>query len=151
MHENAFFFMFLLHFVVVSVIMYISIIRFKNKGEKRRMGTYNIPRNVKGEGRILFVFSGKSMIYSAIGAGVGLPFYLIFSSFKMNMVGIIIMSVLALIGFVIGTFKFPEFAGIKFTKTVGGENIDDIIKRAVKFKTKGRKLYLYTKEEEKNG
>ena len=27
------------------------------------MGTYNIPRNVKGEGRILFIFSGKSMIY----------------------------------------------------------------------------------------
>lgn len=23
------------------------------------MGTYNLPRNVKGEGRILFVFTGK--------------------------------------------------------------------------------------------
>lgn len=115
------------------------------------MGTYNIPRNVKGEGRILFVFSGKSFIYSAIGAGVGLPFYFIFSILSMKMVGIIIMVALALIGFVIGTFKFPEFAGLKFTKTVGGENIDDIIKRAIKFKTKGNKIYLYTKEEEKNG
>lgn len=30
------------------------------------MGTYYIPRNVKGEGRILFIFSGKSMIYTAV-------------------------------------------------------------------------------------
>ena len=28
------------------------------------MGTYNLPRNVKGEGRILFVFTGKSFIYA---------------------------------------------------------------------------------------
>ena len=26
------------------------------------MGTYNVPRNVKGEGRILFIFSTKSQI-----------------------------------------------------------------------------------------
>lgn len=115
------------------------------------MGTYNIPRNVKGEGRILFVFSTKSMIYSAIGAVAGLPFYFIFSAFKMNIVGIIIMGLLALIGFIIGTFKFPEIAAFKFTKAVGGENIDDIIKRAIKFKKNGNKIYLYTKEEEKNG
>ena len=25
------------------------------------MGTYNVPRNVKGEGRILFIFSTKSL------------------------------------------------------------------------------------------
>ena len=38
---------------------------------------------------------------------------------------------------------------LKFTKTVGGENIDDVIKRAIKFKKSGGKIYLYTKEEEK--
>ena len=115
------------------------------------MGTYNLPRNVKGEGRILFIFSTKSLIYSAIGAGVGLPFYFIFSTLKMNLVGIIIMAFFALIGFIIGTCKFPEIGAIKATKGIGGENIDDIIKRAIKFKTKGNKIYLYTKEEEKNG
>lgn len=115
------------------------------------MGTYNIPRNVKGEGRILFIFSGKSLIYSVIGAIVGLPFYLILGALNMNLVGIIIMAFFALIGFFIGTFKFPEIGAIKFTKTVGGEKIDDIIKRAIKFKQKGNKIYLYTKEEEKNG
>ena len=107
--------------------------------------------NVKGEGRILFIFSTKSMIYSAIGAVLGLPFYFIFSAMQMTIVGIIIMAFIALIGFVIGTFKFPEIGAIKFTKTVGGENIDDIIKRAIKFKKNGNKIYLYTKEEEKNG
>lgn len=32
------------------------------------MGPYYIPRNVKDEGRILFIFTGKSMIYTVIGA-----------------------------------------------------------------------------------
>lgn len=114
------------------------------------MGTYNIPRNVKGEGRILFIFSTKSMIYSAIGAVLGLPFYFIFAS-TMKIVGIAIMAFIALIGFIIGTFKFPEIGAFKFTKAVGGENIDDIIKRAIKFKKNGNRIYVYTKEEEKNG
>ena len=37
----------------------------------------------------------------------------------------------------------PEISGLAFTKKVGGENLDDIIKRAIKFKTKGRKIYIY--------
>lgn len=115
------------------------------------MGTYNIPRNVKGEGRILFVFSTKSLIYSSIGLLLGLPFYFIFSSLKMTLIGIIFVAFLALIGFVIGTFKFPEIGMFKFTKSIGGENIDEVIKRAFKFKQKGNRMYIYTKEEEKNG
>ena len=43
------------------------------------MGTYNLPRNVKGEGRILFIFSAKALICTAIGGAIGLVFYLIFS------------------------------------------------------------------------
>ena len=45
----------------------------------------------------------------------------------------------------------PEIGSFKFSKVVGGENIDDIIKRAIMFKKKGKKIYIYTKEEEKNG
>ena len=70
---------------------------------------------------------------------------------NMTVIGIIIMAIFALIGFSIATFKIPEIGAIKFTKTVGGENIDDVIKRAIKFKRRGNKLYIYTKEEEKNG
>ena len=46
------------------------------------MGTYNLPRNVKGENRILFVFSTKSLIYTVISAGIGLIFYFIFKLFN---------------------------------------------------------------------
>lgn len=31
------------------------------------MGTHMIPRDTKGEGRILFIFSTKAMIFTAIG------------------------------------------------------------------------------------
>ena len=115
------------------------------------MGTYNLPRDVKGEGRILFIFTGKSMLYTVIGATVGfIFFYLILSAFNLHVVGIVITAIFALIGFLIGTMKMPYIAKFKFTQKTGGENIDDIIKRAIKFRTKGRKIYIY-KEEEKNG
>ena len=110
------------------------------------MGTYNLPRNVKGEGRILFIFTGKSFIYAIVGAVIGLLFYFIFSLFKLDMVGIIITIIFALIGFIIGTFKMPDIAKFEFTKKTGGEAIDDIIKRAIKFKTKGKKIYVYREE-----
>ena len=112
------------------------------------MGTYNLPRNVKGEGRILFIFTGKSMIYTAIAGGIGLIFYFIFSLMKLQMVGIGITVFFALIGFAIGTFKVPDIAKFEFTKKTGGENIDDVIKRAIKFKTKGKKIYVYKEEKE---
>ena len=38
------------------------------------MNTYNIPRNVKGEGRILYVFSTKALIYTFIGIAIGFIF-----------------------------------------------------------------------------
>ena len=114
------------------------------------MGTYNLPRNVKGEGRILFIFTGKSMIYTVVGGVVGLLlFYLPLSLMEMNMVGIIIMVSFALVGFIIGSLKMPNISKFQFTQKTGGENLDDVIRRAIKFKQKGRKLYIY-KEEEKD-
>lgn len=111
------------------------------------MGTYNLPRNVKGEGRILFVFSTKALIYSTIGAVVGLPIYFIFSLLNLNLVGIIAIVLFALIGFIIGSFKVPEISSFEMTKKVGGEDIDDIIKRAIKFKMQHNKIYVYNREE----
>lgn len=113
------------------------------------MGTYNLPRSVKGEGRILFIFTGKSMIYSVIGGGIGLIFYYICSLMNAHVIGIGITITFAVIGFLIGTLKMPDIAKFDFTKKTGGENIDDIIKRAIKFRTKGKKIYIY-KEEEKD-
>ena len=113
------------------------------------MGTYELPRNVKGEGRILFIFTTKSLIYTVVAAGIGLLFYFIFSMLNMTIVGIAIVAIFALIGFLIGTFKMPEIGKFEFTKKTGGENIDDIIIRAIKFKTKGKRIYVY-KEGENN-
>lgn len=107
------------------------------------MGTYNLPRNVKGEGRILFVFSTKALIYTVVGIGIGFVFYLIFSLVKLNIIGIIAMAILALLGFAIGTLKVPETNAFEITKKTGGENIDDVIRRAIKFKMNNKKIYVY--------
>lgn len=111
------------------------------------MGTYNLPRNVKGEGRILYIFSTKALIYTAIGIGIGVIFYLIFNLIGLGFAGIIAIGILGLIGFIIGTFKIPNINNFEFTKKTGGENIDDVIKRAVKFKMQKNKIYVYQKEE----
>lgn len=113
------------------------------------MGTYNLPRSVKGEGRILFIFTGKSMIYTVVAGGVGLLFYFIFSIFGLNTIGIVVTAFFALIGFIIGSLKVPNLEKFEFSRKTGGENLDDVIRRAIKFKTKGKKIYVY-KEEEKN-
>lgn len=115
------------------------------------MGTYNIPRNVKGEGRILFIFSTKSLITTCIGGGIGLIFYFIFSLVGLGVVGLIIAGIFALIGYAIGMFKVPESAGLEITRKTGGENIDDVIKRYIKFKKNDKKIYVYTKEEKIDG
>ena len=93
------------------------------------MGSYYIPSNkLKGESRILYIFTGKSLIYTAVGALVGGMFYLIFNAIGMGTIGVIIMAVFALIGFSIATFKIPNVGNTKISKNVGGDNIDEIIK-----------------------
>lgn len=114
------------------------------------MGTYNVPRNVKGEGRILFIFSTKSLITAFAGGLVGLVFYLIFTLIGLKMVGMIITLIFALIGYIIGMFKIPDTNGFELTRKTGGENIDDIILRYIKFKKKKKNIYVYTKEEKVN-
>lgn len=112
------------------------------------MGPYNIPRNVKDEGRILFIFTTKSMIYTAVCAGVGFIFYLILAAMGMKLIGLVIVGIFGLIGFSIGTFKVPDIGAFAFTKKVGGEAIDDIIIRAIRFKKANNRIYTYEVEEE---
>jgi len=111
------------------------------------MGTYMIPRNTKGEGRLLYIFSTKALIYTVAGGTIGAIFYYLFKLMKMQLIGIIIVAVLALIGFLIGTVKVPNTEKFRVTRAVGGENLDDIILRFIKFKRKKNKIYI-TKEED---
>lgn len=115
------------------------------------MGTYMIPRNTKGEGRILFIFSTKAMIYTVVGGGIGILFYWLFKTIGMIKIGYVFIISLALIGFICGTFKIPDSGAFKIARLVGGENIDDIILRYIKFKQKKNKIYITKEEEIKNG
>lgn len=113
------------------------------------MGTYYIPRNYKGESRILYIFSVKSLITTALGAAVGGIFLGLFSMLALKKVGIVLMAICAVIGYIIGAVKIPTIATIPVTKKIGGEPISEIIIRYIKFK-KNRKIYTYyqsTKEE----
>lgn len=46
------------------------------------MGTYMIPRNTNGEGRILFIFSTKALIYTAVGARSWISDQMVFRNFR---------------------------------------------------------------------
>lgn len=95
------------------------------------------------------IFSTKSLIYSCLGALLGLVFYLIFKTVGLKTLGLIFILIFAILGFGIATLKVPESNNFNITRKTGGEKIDDIILRAIKFKLKGKRLYVYTKEENK--
>ena len=93
------------------------------------MGTYYIPRNYKGETRILYIFTVKSLV-------------------TMKFVGLIMMALFAFIGWAIGALKIPTIVAIPITKKIGGEPLSEIIIRYIKFK-KNKKIYMYYTKEEK--
>ena len=105
------------------------------------MGTHLIPRDTKGEDRILMIFSRKAFIYSIAGLIIGFLLYMFFSAISLGIVGIIIGAVIVLFGFIIGTFKIPKIEKFKVTTYTEGENIDEIVIRAIKFKNKKIKKY----------
>lgn len=96
------------------------------------------------------IFSTKSLIASSIGAALGLVIYYILKSmFGLGTIGLIITLIFALIGFGITTFKMPESNNFAITRKTGGDRMDDVLFRALKFKQKGKRIYVYTKEEDK--
>lgn len=117
------------------------------------MGTYRVPRNTKGESRILVIFSTKALIYTIVGVVIGYMINLLLSFFGIGSVGYVVMAVLALLGFSIATFKIPNIGSIPALSVIAGESIDEIIIRYIKYKMNKKKIYiadtkLNTKEEE---
>ena len=108
------------------------------------MGSYYIPsNNLKGESRILYIFTTKSLLYTGAGAMIGFIFYLIFGLILgLPVVGYIFIGLFAIIGYEIATVKMPSNGTSKIAKNVGGDSIDDIIKRYIIFK-KNKKVYTY--------
>ena len=112
------------------------------------MGSYYIPRNLRGETRLLYIFTVKSLITTVAGALIGSVFLFIFSIMNLKIVGIVIIAIFALTGYAIGAIKIPTLSGITITKKIGGEPLSEIILRWIKF-NKNKKIYVYTKEEKK--
>lgn len=112
------------------------------------MGTYYIPRNVKGETRILYIFTIKALITTAIAGVLGFILLKILSAIGLEKVGYVVMVILALIGYAIGAVKIPTLSGVKITKKIGGEPLSEIILRYIKFQ-KNKKKYVYVDTKEK--
>lgn len=110
------------------------------------MSTHYIPKDLRGETRILLIFTVKSLITTAIFGGVGVIIYLIFKAIGMGIVGILILAMLALLGFAFGTIKIPKITGLRFTKNIEGDSMDEVFLRYIKFKS-NKKVYTYMKED----
>ena len=65
------------------------------------------------------------------------------------MIGIIVALIFAAIGYGIATIKIPETNNFDITRKAGGEKLDEVILRLINFKSKGKRIYVYTKEENK--
>ena len=69
--------------------------------------------------------------------------------FRLQIVGIIIALIFALIGFSVGTFKIPDSDGMEISRKLGGEEIDKAFLRWFKFKRRGNVIYTYLGKEDK--
>lgn len=96
------------------------------------------------------IFTTKSLIASCVGAGIGFAvYYFLKTIFGLGKIGLIITLIFAAIGYGITTLRIPESSNFEITRKTGGDRMDDVLLRALKFKQKGKRIYVYTKEEDK--
>ena len=115
--------------------------------------TYFVPRSVKGESRLLVIFSIKSFIYTAIFGLIGGGIWYIGSFFGMGLIaGLILTIIFGGLGYFIGSAKIPDSPIMGSFQKAGGEYISDILLRFITFKNR-KKLYLYnyTRAKDKGG
>ena len=107
------------------------------------MKSYYLPREYKGEGKILYIFSPKALLYTTIGAGIGFLLNYLCQALGIKKAFIPLILFFGAIGYAIGTLKVPESNNFEITRKTGGEKIDEVIKRWFIFKMKHGKIYLY--------
>ena len=106
--------------------------------------SYMIPRDTKGEGKILMIFSKKSFIWTAGAALVAfVTVYPICCLIGYSFIGMVGILLFGLIGFLISSLKMPNSQNFEILRKTGGEDIDEILIRLLKFKKGGKKVYLY--------
>lgn len=106
--------------------------------------TYNVPRSAKGESRILYIFTVRSLISTIIFGLIGIIPYAIFSTLGMKTPGIVAIVIFAGIGYAIMTLKIPDVPIMGKFRKAGGEQLGDILWRTITF-SKRKKTYVYRK------
>lgn len=104
--------------------------------------TYSVPRNVKGESRILYIFTIRSFMFTLGFAAVGFIISFIFSLVGLALVGWIIMGIFAALGFAIGSLVIPDSQFVGALRKAGGERVGDILFRTATF-SRRKKIYVY--------
>jgi len=104
--------------------------------------TYTVPRNVKGESRLLYIFTMRSFLTTVIGTMIGFLISFIFSTIGLKLIGWIIMGVFAAVGFAVGSLTIPDSPIVGNLRKAGGEKIGDILIRTITFR-KRKKIYIY--------
>lgn len=112
-------------------------------------GSYYVPRSVKGEGRILYIFTLKSFAATLAFGLVGVLIYFMLKTFiPISIWGaIVIIAIFAAIGYALSAITIPDVPMMGPLRKAGGENIGAMIIRAISFKGK-RKIYLYNYKRE---
>ena len=114
-------------------------------------GPYNIPRKTKGESRFFNVFSTKALIETVIFGAIGLMIsYPIGALINHKVIALIVTVIFGGIGFIISSFKIPESNNFELTRKAGGEYIDQIILRYLKFKKRKNRIYTYYVDDKKD-
>ena len=106
--------------------------------------TYTVPRSAKGESRILYIFTVKSLIATVAFAAIGIIPYLVLAALDLKVAGIVVICVFAAIGFAMMTLKIPDSPVMGKLRKAGGEQLGDIVWRTITF-SKKKKLYVYRK------
>ena len=113
--------------------------------------SYTVPRSAKGETRILYIFSLKSLALTLIFLAIG--FLITFFAGKFVEIGFvtnaIIVGSFALVGYVIGAAKIPDSPMMGPLQKAGGEEILTILLRLITF-GKRKKIYVYGLTRERN-
>ena len=86
-------------------------------------------------------------LFALIGFAI---FYVIGIFIKYGALKLIGTIIFGLIGFVISSFKIPDSNNFEITRKAGGEYIDQIIIRYIKFKMKKNRIYTFYTEEKKD-
>lgn len=97
---------------------------------------YNIPRKFNKESRIFYIFTKKSLIYTGIGAAIGIVFVKLLTALDNPILGVIMFFVCSVPFFFFGNYTYS-----KDNPFNGGEDMDTVVIRMFRKKF-NKKIYI---------